>query len=360
MPLDHFWREAQQALAVHLQRGTSVLVPEGDWDRLPFAVTTYRNVDVALDVAGFGAVLVHKGMLGSFRQAQIRACLGDLPVIFANAVFVLFALPEALTRARFPARYRSRLIRPLEVYVDPAHHRRWRARRSAFLHVPKAAGTSAWSRISQSVRSKVYFGSNQALEAFDGDINAFEVVGGHFQAETLLAKGWDGPVFFILRDPLERVLSFLAHARRADENVGLFADSYRVARDLVDGPLDAQVCDLLFHEANMQVRALAERPGESLSQPGALEAMTERAIARLHRPGWSFGLADQPDRLGMQLARQFGLWNAPMPRLNSLSRGDRAGMAHVAATVRGFFQQESGRCGDLALLHAAGGAMAGR
>lgn len=347
--LDKFWLQAHAAMRRHVREGASILLPEGDWPALAYSATFYRNTDCRVGVDGHDAVLVHKGMLTSFRQADIRLCLKEMAAVFANEVFILF-MPRPHRRGWFLPVH----LRKLKVYAHPEAYHRRHAHRGAFIHIPKTAGTSVWTRISASVRSSLYFSSAATLGAFEGDINAFEVVGGHIHAETLIAKGWDGPGFFVMRDPVDRVLSFIAHAKRMNENLAMLDESYHVARRIGDGPLDAAQQDLLFHEANMHIRALGERPGDSLHVPLRLEQITARAFDRLDRPGWSFGMVEQPGVLSRQITAQFGLGHhaGALPHLNRTR--SCAGRAYVEQ-VREFLQGHQVYCRDIEFYKYAQG-----
>jgi len=284
-------------------------------------------------------------MLTSFRQADIRTCLKDMAAVSANSVFVLFV--------QYP-RTRSLLLpfhlRPLNIYVDPARYHRRRLRRCAFIHIPKTAGTSIWAQISKSVHSNVYFSSNVTLAAFEGDLEAFEAVGGHIQAETLAAKGWRSPAFFVLRDPVERVLSFIAHAQRPDANLGLLEMSYHVARQIGSGSFDATTRDLLFHEGNIQVRALGERPGETLLDAATLDLMRTRALDRLECANWPFGLLGDPSHLGRQVRSHFGTSGADLRHLNQTKPINRP---DCVEQVRRFLLSDEARCTDVELYQRA-------
>jgi len=343
--LDRSWSQALAALHRATVDGANVLLPDGDWPELRYTTTRYCNTDTNISISGQDAILLHKGMLTSFRQADIRECLGNLTVAYANDVFVLFC--------RWP-RGRSLFFRShlnaLKTYADPARFHRKGGRRCAFVHIPKTGGTSIWSRISSGIRANVYFSSNQALAAFDGDINQFDAVGGHFHIEVLLAKGWQGSVFFVLRDPVARILSSIAHARRLDENLGQFDANQLAMRNLDDHTPHQTLRSILLHEGNMQVRALAERPDDMLAGTTALGLLGRRAIERLDSPRCSFGLLAEPRRLGQQVSAAFGLRNDRLPHLNQTAQTTSPS---YVATVRRFLASEPSLCMDLVLYEQA-------
>ncbi len=343
--LDAQWCQARDALIGQVPEGANVLLPAGDWPDLPFRTTFYRSTDSVIAIDGHHAVLIHKGMLASFRQADIRMCLNDMAAVCANSVFVLF-----VERPRKRALLLPFHLRTLRIYTDPARYRRRNTRPRAFVHIPKAAGTSVWTAVSKAAHANIYFTSNTALAAFDGDLNAFELVGGHIHAETLIAKGWQGPAFFVLRDPALRVLSFIAHARRAEENLGLFDASFHMVRAMGAGVPDAAMRDLLFHEANMQVRMLGERAGDDLHDGAVRTRIVDRALDRLSAPGWSFGVVEQPAQLAHQVAAQFGLRKA---RLRHSNASASVAASDLDRAVRDFLNHEVERCGDIALYRRA-------
>jgi hypothetical protein len=343
--LDKWWRQAFSALTRNVPEGARVLLPVGDWPQMPYATTFYRSRDCNIDIIGHDAIFIHKGMLASFRQGDIGLCLKDMTAVCANAVFVLFVQKPRARRLFLPAH-----LDHLKIYADPARFRRRRASRGAFMHIPKTGGTSIWKRVSKAVRSNMYFSSDHTLAAFEGDINAFEVVGGHFSAETLVRKGWQGPVFFVLRNPIERVLSAIAHAHRLNENLAQFDDSYHAMRRIGEGPLDSALRNLLFYEGNMQVRMLGELPGDDLYDPASRALQSARAFERLASPGWSFGVLEDPDRLARQVSAQFGLRDAGLPHVN---RTVQSSHPSFARQVCDFLYGEGATCMDLELHKAA-------
>ncbi len=343
--LDAWWWDAHQALLRHLPEGAKVLLPDGDWPNLPFQTTFYRGTDCNIAIDGYDAVLINKGMLASFRQADIRTCLKDLATVSANKVFVLFVQRPRQRVLMLPFH-----LYPLKIYVDPARYRRRGMRRCAFIHIPKTAGTSIWAKISKAVHSNVYFSSNTTLAAFEGDLDAFEAVGGHIQAETLATKGWRDPVFFVLRDPVERVLSFIAHAQRIGENLSRFDTSFHEARQIAAGSFDEKVRDLLFHEGNMQVRTLGERPGETLQDAAILSSMRARAFERLECTNWSFGLVEHPQYLARQVAAHFGTSGGDLRHFNRTRPIERP---DCSEQVRRFLLSDEARGEDMALYQRA-------
>lgn len=353
--LDRYWSQAHQALVRHLPEGASVLLPAGDWPELPFTTTFYFGTDCNLTIDGHDGVLIHKGMLASFRQADIRICLKDLSAVSANNVFVLFVQrPRMIVRATalLPTFHKS----PLKVYANPARYYRRTLHRCAFIHIPKAGGTSIWTEVANSVPSNIYFTSNETLAAFEGDLEAFEAVGGHINAETLVAKGWKGPAFFVLRDPVQRVLSFINHAQRADANLGMFVNSFHAARRIGNAPLDESLRNLLIREGNLQVGVLGARPGESVHDCVVQQLIWARACARLGSPDWPFALLEDGSHMARQVATHFGTRKLNLRHYNR-SPGGQAN--NYSDQIRRFLQSDEAQCHDVRLyqkavaLHAA-------
>lgn len=356
MVLDRFWIEAHAALLGHGRAGDRVLLPEGDWPAMDYRCTAYRSSACALDPWAHDLVLIHKGMIGSFRQSDVRGMLASLEPVFANAVFVLFA---ARARGRtLPWRHWSWHLNALWVYADPARYRRRGARSRAFVHIAKAGGTSAWGAIAREIRSRVYFSSDASLAAFDGDLDAFEAVGGHFHVATLGDHGWDHGGFFIVRDPVARMLSFLAHASDPAGNVADADPAWRIVREAEPGRPDAPLHALLLHEANAQVRVLGARTGNSLACPQSHAQLTARALAMLAAPGWRFGLLEHRAATGAALAEAFGLTHARLPLRNRTDAGGRARIARWGALVDAFVADNRAQCHDCELVARARAALA--
>jgi len=353
--LDRYWNHAHRELVRHLHKGAKVLLPAGDWPKLPFDTTFYFSTDCNLAIDSYDGVLIHKGMLASFRQADIRVCLKDLCAVSANNVFVLFVQrPRALVRTRgiWPSFHQS----PLKVYANPAMYHRRNLRRCAFMHIPKAGGTSIWSEVANAVPANIYFTSNETLAAFEGDLDAFEAVGGHINAETLVAKGWTSPVFFVLRDPMQRVLSFINHAQRADANLGMLVNSFHTARRITNGPFDESLRDLLIHEGNLQVRMLGARPGEAVHDCAVQDAIWARACARLGSRDWPFALLEDVPHMARQVAAHFGTRGLTLRHDNRSPPGQ---YREYDEQIRRFLLSDEARCHDVLLyqravaLHAA-------
>lgn len=309
--LDAWWRNALSALACNVAEGARVLLPVGDWPALDYTVQFYQSTDVRIAIDGFDAILIHKGMLTSFRQADVGLCLREMAVVYANAVFVLLVQHPRRLRLVLPTH-----VRPLRIYADPARYRRRQVGCGVFMHIPKTGGTSIWSCLSNSVRSTVYFTSNTTLAAFDGDLDAFELVGGHINAETLIARQWRGPTFFVLRDPVRRVLSAIAHARRPDQNLATFDEGRHAMRQIDTADFDADLRKIILYEGNLQTRMLAERPGDDLHDPALRDAMCRRACERLENPQWHYGCLDDPVLLANRISERFGVRAAKLPHLN--------------------------------------------
>lgn len=342
--LDVWWRKALSALACHVAEDARVLLPIGDWPRLDCAAQFYRITDTLVAVDGFDAILIHKGMLTSFRQADIGLCLREMVAVYANPVFVLFVQQPRRRHLFLPAH-----VRILKIYADPARYHSRHARRGAFMHIPKTGGTSIWSCLSRSVRSTVYFASDATLAAFDGDLDAFELVGGHIHAETLVARNWQSPTFFVLRDPVRRVLSAIAHARRTDGNLATFDESFHVMRQIDGTAPDENLRKIIFYEGNLQIRMLAERPGDDLHDPATREAMYRRACARLEQSGWQYGCLEDPVVLARRISDRFGVRTAKLPHLN---RTAQRGLPDYARQIEELVLDED-NCMDIKLYRKA-------
>jgi hypothetical protein len=313
--LDAYWRQAFTALTDNVASGGRALLPAGDWPELDVDAQFYRSTDVNIAICGFDAILIHKGMMPSFRQADIALCLREMAVVQANPVFAVFVHKPRNRRLFLPWH-----LLHLKVYADPARYRRREDRRGVFIHIPKTGGTSIWKRLSKSVRSTIYFTSNSTLAAFEGDLDAFQIVGGHIHAETLIEKDYRGPAFFVLRDPVDRVLSAMAHAMRPDENISAFDDGLNAMRDMDMSAFDTALDRIIVGEGNVQTRMLGERPGDNLHDPQVRQAMFARACERLHDPMWQFGFLDDPAKLAKQVSVLFGVSAAKLPHLNRTGR----------------------------------------
>ncbi|OSQ45266.1 sulfotransferase family 2 domain-containing protein [Marivita geojedonensis] len=216
---DTYWQVAYEK-ALRVAGNGPVLVPEAFGEA---GVTPYSQISSTTD---YEVIVAHKDALLSFPRWLV-ARLAEYETVLENSVF--FVLRRPRTEGRFQ----------LATSVAQAHMTEIMHRVSGlsaqldFVHIPKTAGTS----ITQVLRSKSigyqYFSTHQELTACT-DINVYSTVAGHFYLSKLLEKRGSnaGDVFTVIRNPVDRFLSAVGHARRAEENPESFGPSMKAMRTM--------------------------------------------------------------------------------------------------------------------------------
>ena len=84
--------------------------------------------------------------------------------------------------------------------------------------MPKCAGTSFYKILSNKYKNSIYFSSgNKIFEKYPYDLDKFNLVAGHLQRSTVerkIGNTNDYRWLIILRNPVDRFFSSVAHARR--------------------------------------------------------------------------------------------------------------------------------------------------
>jgi hypothetical protein len=121
---------------------------------------------------------------------------------------------------------------PLIRFLASASLRRRRAR-IIYVHVPKTGGTSMWASLTRAFPSHVYYPILGAYLSNPPTANEYDLIGLHFSPAVLLdSLAADDWVIGMVRDPTQRFLSGVAHARRATEDPLTFTASARAMREM--------------------------------------------------------------------------------------------------------------------------------
>lgn len=216
---DKYWRAAYKT-ALDLADNAPVLVPENFGDT---EATPYREMNAATD---YELIVAQKDALLTFPRNLISR-LVEYETVFENNVF--FVLKRSGTRRNFQRKP-----------TNPQAHVREIMRRVSglgaqldFVHIPKTAGTSVTQILRSTSVGYRYFPTHQELTAC-ADIHEYSTVAGHFYLSKLLEKRGEnaGEVFTIVRNPIDRFLSAVGHARRAHENADSFGPSMTAMRKM--------------------------------------------------------------------------------------------------------------------------------
>jgi hypothetical protein len=231
---DEFWREAYDFALREIEgRAGAIVAPE----RIGMPRVYEYNDEWGVD--DIGVVILHKDYVRSVRKSLIRA-YGDFRIVFENAVFYVL----------------SRFSEGRELNVDLKDD----VKRVGFVHIPKTAGTSVFHILRQFANGAAYFGTRKEFFKCT-DFEEYSVVGGHcwFSDIQNVRNRSEDFIFSILREPAERFISAVAHARRENENVAHFGPSMALMRRA--SLMDYIVSEFSEREIHIQSNYLGKIPG---------------------------------------------------------------------------------------------------
>lgn len=210
---DNHWREAYSQLLelIESQYFTGmVLAPEKFSNP---KITIYSNDQYA---GVYAYILLHKGML-SYLSIETIFSLAQYEPFYENDVFVLL-------QKRISAEPAIE-----KMYGDLAGKIWSNSKRSAFIHVPKTAGTAVVDTLRDIMINVKYFDRRYDI----GNFHEYTSIAGHFYLFDLIAlkPGFDR-IFSVLRDPMDRFLSAIAHTRRPSEDPSTLSASMLAMRYL--------------------------------------------------------------------------------------------------------------------------------
>jgi len=209
---DHYWREAYKQLSNRLQETAGddrALAPEC------FGFDSIDTYGATIPENGWRYILLHKGMI-SYIDAETLLSLSRYSECYENDVFLLLDAGSGTDR-------KSKFYRALAQRLISG------SRTLAFLHVPKTAGTAVMELIRSSTLNARYIGRSEEFQSSE----AYACIGGHFYLSDLLylKRSFDH-VISVLRDPMDRFLSAVAHSRRADESISSMGPKMQSMRTL--------------------------------------------------------------------------------------------------------------------------------
>ena len=216
---DKYWRVAYEK-GVKFANGANILAP------IAFEKGQIIKYADARKEIEHPVIIVKKDDLLSLPRWLITQ-LGDYETAFENAVFFVLRYPPKKQRFRCryskPQSHMKRAIRYLSqlgIQLD-------------FVHIPKTAGTSITQILKSTSIGYQYFARHQDLMACQ-NINEYSTIAGHFYLTELMEKrgAHTGDIFTVVRDPIERFLSAVGHARRPDEDPNTFGPSMTAMRNL--------------------------------------------------------------------------------------------------------------------------------
>lgn len=246
--------------------------------------------------------------------------LGTWQGIFANDVFVVLArAPRQLVDARyrsFPSHFRR-----IHSYVRSRELKR-RPSTLYYVHLPKTGGTSAWDCLSRIFRSSVYFSDVNVFLANPPARNEYDLVGLHFSPWVLKdIVATRDLVAGMLREPTDRFISGVLHARRTGEDVETFTPSQKAMREMKL----AEFLTTTYGSYEVQLQLIALGTSGTVSS-GHLsdEAMLAHAVTFLERDDTIFAPSHQATQLMQQLAERLDTRCPGLRRLNANDPTERA------------------------------------
>jgi hypothetical protein len=102
-----------------------------------------------------------------------------------------------------------------------------------YVHVPKTGGTSMWACLTKAFPAHAYYPNTRAYLSNPPEPDDYDLIGLHFSPTVLSrALGEEHWVIGMLRDPTQRFLSGVMHARRQTEDPETFTASARAMREM--------------------------------------------------------------------------------------------------------------------------------
>lgn len=346
---DPQWLAVHRALSPVLKPTDLVLAPRADWPPFPCPVRLYDGVITLEDET---VLVLHKGRLPAIEKAVLARIVAQWRCLFANEVFAVFAAPPRaglLRRLALPSDHLRRVHRHLgsreqKILGPTIYH----------LHLPKTGGTAVWEALSKALRSRVYYGDVTTFMARPPAPGDYDLVGLHgslSMIEGLLREG--DLVVGLLRDPVDRFMSSVVHARRPKADATLFTRQQRAMREGTvadflaseNGRAEARLQSILLGaphdrpagsiaEAAILANAMAavERPDVLFAPMAASQALVDAALARFGLKAPTLGRENEND--AADYARHQAELDAAVPLLASITAGDGRLFEQVAASFR--------------------------
>jgi len=312
---DRLWQAVYYAIQPLLTDRDVVLAPRGDWPEFPGTTILYDDL---IDLQGCTVLVLHKGLLTSLRKAEIRGVAAQWQWIFANEVFLVFSrVHRAAKNLRCNAN--SAHWRPLVRYLASARLRR-RHSKIVYVHVPKTGGTSMWASLTKAFPSHVYYPTLRAYLNNPPEPDEYDLIGLHFSPSALLPslrqEDW---VLAMVRNPAERLLSAVMHARRETEDVMTFTPAARAMREMEFARY--LVTDFGRVEARLQLIMFGTAHGQSADALSDAEMLC-RALTFAQRDNVILAPSERSADFIELIARRIGFRPGPLRRLNAHEPGN--------------------------------------
>jgi hypothetical protein len=314
---DNYWRATYHAVLPLLTRDDVVLAPRANWPDFPCEAKYY---DGLIDVGDATVFLLNNDNLTGIKKKALAAIVADWQCVYANTVFTVFARSS---RRSADARkgWRNIYLKRLRRYLRSRELKR-RPSTIYYVHLPKTGGTSAWHRLSASVKSSIYYSSMPAFLENPPEPGEYDLVGGHFWPSALQGiPTEDDCVACLVRHPTERFLSGFVHSRRQGVDPKALSPSMSAMRNM----RLAEFVQTSFgrYETRAQLIMLGtdhRRAFESYTD----REMLDGAMAVVGRDNSITAPSHQSHLLVKELSRRLNIWSQPLRRLNANKRADYA------------------------------------
>lgn len=249
---DEFWRSAYEK-ALRISEGEPILAPER------FDLETVDVYEEYRSDRSYAVIILHKDLVASLPISGL-ARLMQYDVNYENAVFLVLEMKPGGSVGTSLSGLMRRLF--------------WRSgKKICFVHIPKTAGTTIVANLRRNTFGVRYFGvRREFLEC--RNVEEFNAVCGHFYFKDVMDSSFAPDVSLsVVRDPLERFISAVAHARRPEEDASTFGPSMKAMREL---PLEEYVStEIALREISAHSIYLGWR---KMGQERDVDAMRENAL----------------------------------------------------------------------------------
>ena len=180
------------------------------------------------------AVLLHKADMYRFPVEMLRRIASWSP-FFANQVFVLFVAdkPARGLLTTLLHRRKNDHVKAVSAHLDDIERRRFTGRQQTVLiHVPKTAGTALIHAVARgSLQRPLHlFDPGREVEIAREHFPAYDFIASHFSFSHMQRHLPGANYLSVLRDPLDRLVSFAGHARRVQQADHLSQDMQHLRR----------------------------------------------------------------------------------------------------------------------------------
>ena len=296
MMRDPFWSAAWAAVEPRLRPDDWLLLPPGGWPATNCRTSIYRD---RIELGNATVLFLHKGKLAGVKKSVLRQIMLAWQCVFANDVFVCFAKHHGS-----PAAVATEHLGTLRLHLRSRAVKRIR-NTVFFVHLPKAAGTSVWSFLSERVASCIYYDTLESFLYNPPGRGEYDLVGGHVPLPLMAPYvGDDDHVACVIREPTARFRSAFLHSRRPGEDPATFSPVMRAMREQPLGSF------LASRDGQMELRQQFLMLGHDLSGDYSErmdEAIYRRAAAWLRDPRSLFRTVERVDELVVAMAGLLGI-----------------------------------------------------